>query len=578
MGQTKPPFQAKKQLGAGNYFDRLRARQWLLKRGVPFFLGLLLCWVNVARTAAMSPIAPSSAPAPIAQSAPASTDKSSSEKSRSEKPDLEKQSEPSQPDSAVDAKPSPPEPEPILRSPEAEARYQKFLQADRLYQAGNRTEAAAIYKELKTPFTEITEAQVQPEALTDPEQLPPAGKVYLREAQAGLESNLESRATIALDLLTKNYPQYIPGQLLRIQHLEKLGQAEEALQALETLSGMYPNDTDLLKAKITALVKVERWVDASIAARQFALINPDHNQAAEFTKLADENLTLYRRSLKRKLTGNVIGNVITGAIGYAVTGGIFGPLTAVQSATILLRGESAIGDRVSRQVKQQLPMVKDEAVNQYINDLGEKIAKVAGREDFKYEFNTILDENLNAFALPGGKIFLNAGAIAKANSEAELIGLIGHEVSHAVLGHGFQLLARGNLTASIAGYIPYVGGIATDVIVFNYSREMERQADDLGTRLAVSTGYAADGLRNLMLTMRQEDQAKKRTSPPDWLSTHPGSKERVRNLETVIVRSRYDRYALEGVERHEVIKQKVTQLLKEEKEKQEKIKQKKQRG
>ncbi|MEB3293473.1 MAG: M48 family metalloprotease [Synechococcales bacterium] len=478
------------------------------------------------------------------------------------------------PDASADPKkPQPPAastPDPMVRTPEEEVRYQKFLQADRLYQAGNRTAAAAIYKELKTPFTEVTEAQPQPAAITDPAELPPAGKVYLREAQAGLDNNLESRATVALDLLTKNYPQYIPGQLLRIQHLEKLGKSEEALQALETLSGMYPNDTELLKAKITALAKVERWVDASIAARQFALFNPDHPQASEFTKIADENLTLYRRSLRRKLTGNVIGNVITGAIGYAVTGGIFGPLTAIQSATILLRGESAIGDRVTQQVKKQVEMVKDEDVNQYITDLGNKIAKVAGREDFKYEFNVILDDNLNAFALPGGKVFLNAGAIAKANSEAELIGLLGHEISHAVLGHGFQLLARGNLTASIAGYIPYVGGIATDVIVFNYSRDMERQADDLGTRLAVSTGYAADGLRNLMLTMRKEDEAKKRNPPPDWLSTHPGSKERLRNLETTIVRSRYDRYAFEGVERHDTMKQKVAQLLKEHKEKQEK--------
>ncbi len=139
----------------------------------------------------------------------------------------------------------------------------------------------------------------------------------------------------------------------------------------------------------------------------------------------------------------------------------------------------------------------------YVNEIGQKLAVVAGRNDFKYEFYVVMDDQLNAFALPGGKVFVNAGAIAKTNSEAELAGLLAHELSHAVLSHGFQLVAEGNLVANVTQYTP-LGNTVANLVVFNYSRDMERQADTLGTRLLSPTGYAADGLLNLMLTLSSQ--------------------------------------------------------------------------
>ena len=194
-----------------------------------------------------------------------------------------------------------------------------------------------------------------------------------------------------------------------------------------------------------------------------------------------------------------------------------------------------------------------------------KLSKIAGRKDFDYEFTVILDETINAFALPGGKVFVNAGAIAKTDSEAELAGLLGHEISHAALTHGFQLMAQGNFIASILGYIPYAGGLATDIVAFNYSREMERQADDFGTRILVGGGYAADGLRSLMLKLEQEELKRQKSRPPEWFSTHPGSEERVNNIETLILKQGFDRYTYEGADRHATLKQKAIALLKAEK-------------
>uniref|UniRef100_A0ACD5H2Y3 M48 family metalloprotease n=1 Tax=Desertifilum tharense IPPAS B-1220 TaxID=1781255 RepID=A0ACD5H2Y3_9CYAN len=152
----------------------------------------------------------------------------------------------------------------------------------------------------------------------------------------------------------------------------------------------------------------------------------------------------------------------------------------------------------------------------------------------------------------------------KTNSEAELAGLLAHELAHAVLSHGFQLATSGGLIGNIAQYLPY-GGLASNLLVFSYSREMERQADELGTRILAASGYAADGMHNLMLTLDREDTP----SPPAWLSTHPDTQERIRNLERQILQSGLNRYAYEGVERHAEIQERLKPLVEAENERRE---------
>ena len=106
-----------------------------------------------------------------------------------------------------------------------------------------------------------------------------------------------------------------------------------------------------------------------------------------------------------------------------------------------------------------------------------------------------------------------------------------HEVSHAALSHGFQLATKGNLTANVVSYIPYVGNVASSLIVLNYSRDMEKQADLFGTRILVNAGYAADGVRNLMAQLQESPQ--EHSEPPAWLSSHPNTKERISYMEKV---------------------------------------------
>ncbi|NEO28077.1 MAG: M48 family metalloprotease, partial [Kamptonema sp. SIO4C4] len=402
-------------------------------------------------------------------------------------------------------------------------------------------------------------------AFYDAEQLSPAGSVYWRNHQEGLEDNLDSKIFAPLDLLLEEQPAFIPGYLSYTEALRDRNRIDEAVEIVTLGTTRYPNEPPLVDVAVEVQNEAEQWLEASLTARQFAVFNPDHPRSEEFLQLADENWERYQSHLRSKLTQNAIANVLTGAAGFVLTGNLGGPISAVQSSMLLMRGENRVGEVYTNRILEQAPLVEDEEVLSYVREVGNKLTEVAGRDEFNYEFHVILEEDLNAFALPGGKIFVNAGAILKTNSEAEFAGLLAHEISHAVLSHGFQLVTQGQLTASVVQFVPYVGGLATNVLVFSYSRDMERQADHLGTRILSASGYASDGMRNLMETLGEQDNP----SPPQWLSTHPDTENRVRYLEALILNNDYDRYRYEGVEEHTRIRERVAEILAAEEEEEE---------
>lgn len=456
------------------------------------------------------------------------------------------------------------DPEEAAQQAEKRHHLERLAEADRLFVAGDIAAAEAIYQEVKPPFSangKQAAISTLPEPLTDSEQLSPASRVYWREAQAGWENQLESRIFVPLEFLVEASPEFLPGHLLLAEAYTAYEQPEKTVEVLERATTFYPNSPELLRVKIAALAATEQWLEASIAARQFALLNPDHPDAEEFANLAEDNFGKFRGYIRRLIAGNAIGNVVTGAIGVALTGNPLGALSAVETLVMLARGESAIGRSIANQAVEQLEMVEDEQIVTYVQELGERLSKLSGRDDFEYEFYVIKDKNLNAFALPGGKIFVNAGAILHSDTEAELAGLITHELAHAVLSHGFQMVTHGNLIGNMARYVPF-GGTLANLLVLDYSRDMEQQADVLGTRLLTSAGYSADGLRNLMVKLKE--QYGEGSSFWKFMSTHPPTKERIADLETLIERGGYNRFAYEGVEKHQEMRQRVAELLREE--------------
>ncbi|MBD0270077.1 MAG: peptidase M48 Ste24p, partial [Cyanobacteria bacterium Co-bin8] len=238
--------------------------------------------------------------------------------------------------------------------PEAAARAQLLMQADQLYLAGDTRAAEPLYRQAKDPeWNAEMDLPIQVEPVTDPAALPPAAAVYWREAHAGAEAGLPTRIRVPLELLVKEYPEFLPGQTLYIEYLLQQNRAEEAQQVVEAAIARYPFNPDLIKVQTQVLMHQEKWLEAAITARQFTLFNPDHPENEAMLQLSQNNSNRFRSALNERLTGNLISNIITGAAGYILTGGLLGPFTAINSSMILLQGESGIGAQVANRAVEQ---------------------------------------------------------------------------------------------------------------------------------------------------------------------------------------------------------------------------------
>ena len=390
------------------------------------------------------------------------------------------------------------------------------------------------------------------------------GKVFWRNhlSRKG-NSDASSGDFVPLFLLVESEPYFIPGYLALVDTFNKAPdwcsqkasipickeKPKNSGEVLEQATALFPDDPELARAKVDALAKNKMYLEASIAARQFALFFPDYPGAEAFQKLSEKYMKEYRSDLRSSL----IGQTILGCgFGLFVGRGV----SACGIAFLLIEGESSMGAQFAAGVKQQAQLVDDPEVNQYIQDIADRLTPLMGRDDFEYEFYVVQDSNLNAFALPGGKIFINTGAILGTESEAELAGLLAHEIAHAVFSHGYQRVAQQNLGATISQVIPIESFFR--FITSAYSRSQEKQSDILGTKVIASTGYAADGLRNFMVTINERTGDQGQRSPAaQWYATHPAPPERVRYLEELIERNGYNRFAYEGVERHREIQQRL---------------------
>ena len=446
--------------------------------------------------------------------------------------------------------------------------FQILDRGDKCLLEGDRKAARKLYSTVKKPFQETDDfAEIKAETY-EAEELSPGGKKHWQRYQKYQEkSSQTSGIFISLFLLTDTDPNFIPGYLKLVEAYKKYpewceyearvktckNRPKNALQVLEKASNLYPNNGDLVTAKINEQVKNKKYLDASIAARQFAIFNPDYPGIEKFSKMADKYFDRYQSAKEAELALQTA----LSCSGDILTGNRLQEFSGCGFALMLIKGESAVGKLLAEQYKQKLPILADEEVSKYVRGLAEPLIPLLGRDDFEYEFYVVQDDSLNASAFPGGKIFVNTGAILKTNSQAELAGLLGHEIAHSVLSHGFSRMATGNFLNSLGKVVP--AGNIWNFLLKKYSRSQEREADILGTRVLADAGYAADGLRNLMVTMTKLEQSNQTTGSTfkSWERTHPVSSERVRYLERLIQNNGYNRYALEGVAKHREIQNRI---------------------
>ena len=415
--------------------------------------------------------------------------------------------------------------------------YEGLQESDSLIQQGNIQQAARIQKRLKEDFPR-PDAILAP--ITDAENLSYDGQKYYELAQTGMESGLESKTFEPLKLLTSNYPDFLPGHLMLAQAYREYEQPEKALETLERATDFYPQSTEILDDKLKVLEEDNEYLKASIAARKFTITFPDHSEVDKYNSIADEYFKLWKRDIQ----GLVVGNQIVSSIfGSSNTSG-------QDLAAMVAMGEAKYGEELAKKYKEALPIVEDEEVLNYVRSVGQKVAKEIGRQydsvgnKIKYEFHVIDTPQMNAFALPGGKIFIYSGLVEILNSEAELAGILSHEAAHSALSHGIEQTVEFTTLRNITQVIP-LGDFFASLAQAKYDRGQERDADILGTRALSRADYAADGLHRVMTTFK-----KLGSSGPSFLASHPASEKRMKYLRDLIQRRNYNRYNYEGVENY----------------------------
>jgi hypothetical protein len=189
-----------------------------------------------------------------------------------------------------------------------------------------------------------------------------------------------------------------------------------------------------------------------------------------------------------------------------------------------------LGKENAAQVEKQMPMVTDPAINQYIQRLGQRLVAVAPGPEYPYTFKVVNQKEINAFALPGGPIFVNLGTIQAADNEAQLAGVIGHEMGHVIMRHSTnqaskQMMATaplailgGKLGGGAMGQLAQMGiGFGLNSVFLKYSRDAERQADLVGTDIIHDAGFDPRGMPQFFEKLESESGAR----GSQFFSDHP---------------------------------------------------------
>lgn len=229
-----------------------------------------------------------------------------------------------------------------------------------------------------------------------------------------------------------------------------------------------------------------------------------------------------------------------------------------QLALISESQEIAMGRESAEQVDATMGLYQDDALEVYVDRIGQRLAAASERPDLPWRFAVVDDDVVNAFALPGGYIYLTRGILAHFNSEAELAAVLGHEIGHVTGRHSVEQLSRQQLASlglGIGGalYSPIRGmsGVLSQglgVLFLKYGRDDEREADTLGVRYMVREGYDPNAAVAVFEMLGRKTEAAGGQQIPSWLSTHPAPADRRERLKAQIAENpaRADRVAREA--------------------------------
>ena len=216
------------------------------------------------------------------------------------------------------------------------------------------------------------------------------------------------------------------------------------------------------------------------------------------------------------------------------------PVTGSRELMLLSEADEVnMGKETDGQVVQEYGIFKDPELTAYLDGMCQRLGKVSHRPNLNYQLKILDASVVNAFAVPGGYVYFTRGILAHLNNEAELAGVMGHEIGHITARHSAQQYSKaqlaqvtlgvGSAVASVAG-LGALSGLAemgVGMLFLRFSRDNERQADSLGVEYASKLHYDASKLGDFFHTLEQMNPGADRSGLPSWFSTHPNPEDRV---------------------------------------------------
>jgi predicted Zn-dependent protease len=242
---------------------------------------------------------------------------------------------------------------------------------------------------------------------------------------------------------------------------------------------------------------------------------------------------MFRKELQEK----VVGFFVLGLVLY-LTSCAANPVTGQPQLMLLSEGEEIqLGRQTDAQIVEDYGTYRDETLTTYMDGIGKKMARLSHRPGLPYEFKILDTPVVNAFAVPGGYVYLTRGILANLNSEAELAGVMGHEIGHITARHSAQQYSKAQLAQITLGgamilsdtFQGFAGlaQLGVGMLFLSFSRDNEREADDLGVEYSSKAGYDATHMALFFETLERMHPESDRSGLPEWFSTHPNPDDRI---------------------------------------------------
>lgn len=226
---------------------------------------------------------------------------------------------------------------------------------------------------------------------------------------------------------------------------------------------------------------------------------------------------------------------------------VYGVMLAATTAScgVSTQQEVQMGADYSAQINAQLPIVQDAEINRYVNVLGDSIARLADDRGLDYQFYIVNANEVNAFAVPGGYIYVNRGLIDRTQNLSQLAGVLGHEIGHVVRRHSVKQMEKAqgaNIGVVVGCTLLNVCGsqaaqaainIGGSALFAKFGRDDEREADTEAVKNVVRAGIHPKGIPEMFGILLAERQ-RNPSAVEGWFSTHPGEEDRLRETEAMV--------------------------------------------